>query len=128
MAADARLTALETLVLGRAAMGETRGDRPRSPTSGASAAAAASSTPRRSAPTATSPAPPPAPPPSAGARAFATLVHAAPGAEARLDAARALLAGADGVTAAATAKPGLLILRFLAADAAALARARSSAF
>jgi urease accessory protein len=51
-----------------------------------------------------------------GGRAFATLVHVAPGAETRLEAARAAL-GLDGVTAAASAKPGVLILRFLAADA-----------
>ena len=53
----------------------------------------------------------------AGARAIATFVHAAPGAETRLDQARALLAGQSGVTAAASAKPGILIVRFLAADA-----------
>ncbi len=52
-----------------------------------------------------------------GARAFATLLHAAPGAEARLGGARALLADLADVTAAATAKPGLLILRFRAAEA-----------
>ena len=40
MAADARLTALETLVLGRAAMGETLATRPLSRPAGASAATA----------------------------------------------------------------------------------------
>jgi urease accessory protein len=55
-----------------------------------------------------------------GARALATLVHVAPGAETRLDQARAHLAGLAGVTAAASAKPGLLVLRVLAAEAQAL--------
>ena len=54
-----------------------------------------------------------------GARAFATLVHVAPDAEARLAAARTALA-ADGVLAAASAKPGVLIVRWLAPDAQAL--------
>ena len=53
----------------------------------------------------------------AGGRAFATLILAAPGAEARLDAARDLLAGLAPVAAAASAKPDRLILRFLAPDA-----------
>ena len=46
--------------------------------------------------------------------------QAAPGAEARLEAARAALDGSRGVTAAASAKPGVLIVRLLAADARAL--------
>jgi urease accessory protein len=116
MAADARLTALETIVLGRAAMGErvTTGalsDQWRIRRAGrlvhAEALHAAGDLAAATAGPAT----------LAGARALATLVHAAPGADARLDAARALLAPLDGVTAAATAKPDLLILRFLAADA-----------
>ncbi len=64
-----------------------------------------------------SPPPPPGRRRSRGGRAFATLVLAAPGAADRLDAARALLAAADGVEAAATAKPDLLIVRFVAAEA-----------
>ena len=52
-----------------------------------------------------------------GGRAFATLVQVAPGAEARLDAARALLDGSRASLAAASAKPGVLIVRLLAADA-----------
>jgi urease accessory protein len=115
MAADASLTALETLVLGRAAMGETVttgaiSDQWRLRRDGrlvhAEALRAAGDLARATAGAAT----------LGGARALATLVHAAPGAEHRLDAARALLAVADGVTAAATAKPGILILRWLAAD------------
>jgi urease accessory protein len=116
MAADARLTALEAVVLGRAAMGErvTAGalsDHWRIRRDGrlvhAEALHAAGDLAAATAGPAT----------LSGARALATIVHAAPGADARLDAARALLAPLDGVTAAATAKPDLLILRFLAADA-----------
>ena len=62
----------------------------------------------------------------AGARAFATLVHAAPG---RRDpprrhprASSPISTPPHVVTAAATAKPGLLILRVRAARSAALAR------
>ena len=54
-----------------------------------------------------------------GGRAFATFVHAAPGAELRLEAARGMLE-VDGVLAAASAKPGVLIVRWLSADARAL--------
>jgi urease accessory protein len=116
MAADARLTALETLVLGRAAMGETVAsgafsDRWRITRAGrlvhAEALRAAGDLARATAGAAT----------LNGARALATLLHAAPDADARLDAARAILAGLDGVTAAASAKPGILILRFRAAEA-----------
>lgn len=120
MAEDARATLLETVVLGRAAMGETltdaaitdhwrvhRGGRlvhaealRLGPDIRVSARGRAT---------------------LGGARAFATLVHLAPGAEDRLGEARAVLGGAGGeVRAAATAKPGLLILRFLAPDAAPL--------
>jgi urease accessory protein len=116
MAADARLTALETLVLGRAAMGErvttgTLSDQWRIRRGGrlvhAEALHAAGDLAAATAGPAT----------MAGGRALATLVHAAPGADARLDAARALLAPLEGVVAAASAKPDLLILRFLAAEA-----------
>ena len=54
-----------------------------------------------------------------GGRAFATLVEVAPGAEARLEAARGML-DAEGVLAAASAKPGVLIVRWLGGDARAL--------
>ncbi len=115
MATDATLTALEMLVLGRAAMGETVttgaiSDQWRLRRDGrlvhAEALRAAGDLARATAGAAT----------LGQARAVATLVHAAPGAENRLDAARALLAQPEGVTAAVTAKPGILILRFLAAD------------
>ena len=51
------------------------------------------------------------------ARGVATLVHAAPDAEARLDALRAALAGYDG---GASAWDGLLVARIVAADGACL--------
>ena len=121
LAADARLTALETLVLGRAAMGETV--RPaRSPTSGASAAAAGSSTPRRCGSPATSPARPPAPrrspararsPPSSTSRPAPRPGSTRPAGSSP---------GTPGVTAAASAKPGILIVRFLARRRPPLAR------
>ena len=57
-----------------------------------------------------------------GAGALATLVLAAPDAEARLEQARALLADAP-CEAAASAWNGLLVARFLAPDAARLRRA-----
>lgn len=116
IAPGATLTALETLVLGRSAMGERlttgalsdqwrlhRGGRlvhaEALHASGDLAAAAAG------------------PATLAGGRALATLLHAAPDAHLRLDAARAALGTPEGVTAAATAKPHLLILRFLSHDA-----------
>jgi urease accessory protein len=113
---DASLIALETIVLGRAAMGErvltgALSDQWRIRRAGrlvhAEALFAEGDLARAVAGPAT----------LAGARAFATLILAAPGTEARLDAARGLLAGLAQVTAAATAKPDLLILRFLAPDA-----------
>ena len=55
-----------------------------------------------------------------GCRAMATLIHAAPEAGDRLAAARVTFAGLEGVTAAASAKPGVLILRFAAVDLAPL--------
>lgn len=122
MADDATLTALETVVLGRAAMGETVGsgaiaDQWRLRRGGrlvhAEALRAAGDLLRATTGPAT----------LASARALATILYAAPGAETRLDAARALLGAPEGVTAAATAKPGILILRFLAGDAALLRRA-----
>ena len=118
LAEDAELTVLESVVLGRAAMGETLRDATLTdhwrlrrngrlvhaealrlgPDIGAATASRAA---------------------LGGARAFATLVHRAPGAHHRLDAARALLEGI-GVPAAASARPDLLILRFLAPDGAPL--------
>ena len=114
MAADARLLALETLVLGRVAMGETvasglLSDQWRIRREGVLVHAEALRVEGDLARAIAGPAT------LSGARAFATLVAAAPGAETRLDAARALLAGCP-VSAAATAKPGLLILRFLAPE------------
>jgi len=59
---------------------------------------------------------------AAGARAIATLVHVAPDAEAGLDAVRVALEAAA-VEAGASAWNGMLVARLLAADAAALRRA-----
>jgi urease accessory protein len=55
-----------------------------------------------------------------GARALATLIHVAPDAEARLDAARECLASVNGCEAAASAWNGLLAVRFCAATVEAL--------
>ncbi len=117
MAEDSRLTLLETVVLGRAAMGETLTaahftDQWRLRRGGRLIHAEAlrlEGAPARGVAT------------LGNARAFATLVHVAPGAEARLDAARALLADPGPVTAAVTSpREGVLILRFLAPDNAPL--------
>lgn len=120
MAADARVTLLESFALGRAAMGETVRsghfvDQWRLRRDGRLVHAEALRLSGDFAPLA-------GPALLAGARAGATLVHLAPGADDRLDAARALLAAAadPAVAAAASAKPGLLILRFLAPDHAPL--------
>lgn len=56
----------------------------------------------------------------AGARAMATIVHAAPGAETRLDALRAAL---DGHDAGASAWDGVLVARIVAPDGARLRQA-----
>ena len=125
MAADARLLALETIVLGRAAMGERvatglLSDQWRIRRGGrlvhAEAVHAEGDLRAATAGPAT----------LRGGRSFATLLLAAPGAADRLDAARALLDGPEGFEAAATAKPDLLLVRFVAAEArplhAALAR------
>jgi urease accessory protein len=119
LAVDATFTGLETLVLGRAAMGETleRGaiaDQWRIRRDGRlihaealridgdfRAATAGSAT-------------------LGGCRALATLIHAAPDAGDRLASARAGIAGLDAVRAAATAKAGVLILRLVAHDLAPL--------
>ena len=55
-----------------------------------------------------------------GARALATLIHVAPDAEARLDAARECLVPVDGCEAAASAWNGLLAVRFCAVTIEAL--------
>ncbi len=116
MAEDAVLTALESVVLGRSAMGEVvatgaLSDQWRIRRGGrlvhAEALRVSGEILRAGAGPAT----------LRGARAFATLVHIAPGAETRLDGARAMLGGIEGVTAAVSAKPGVLIARWLAADA-----------
>ena len=113
MAADARLTLLETLVLGRAAMGETVGsghfaDQWRIRRAGrlvhAEALRLSGDVARAAAGPAT----------LNGARALATLVYLAPDAEARLATARALLVTLTGVEAAASLRENVLILRFLA--------------
>lgn len=119
MAADARLTVVEILVLGRAAMGETLteatfSDLWRIRRAGrlvhAEALRLGGDIARATAGRAT----------LAGARALATLVFVAPEAESRRDAARALLAGLEGVEAAASARDGVLALRLLSPDNAPL--------
>ncbi|MGF1660409.1 MAG: urease accessory protein UreD [Rubrimonas sp.] len=124
MAGDARLTAVEALVFGRSAMGErlTQGalsdqwrirrdgrlihaEALRIADFGHALAARAL---------------------AGGALASATLLHVAPDAADRLDEARALARDArrgEIVEAAASLKPGVLIARFLSADARALRRA-----
>jgi urease accessory protein len=118
MAEDARLLALECVLLGRAAMGETVAagaldDQWRIRRAGRLVHAEALRLTGDIASAGAGPAT------LRGARAFATLVHVAPEAETRLDAARAAL-GAEGVLAAATAKPSVLIARWLSPDAQAL--------
>lgn len=116
VAETATLTVLETVVLGRSAMGEhlTTGalsDQWRLCRGGrlvhAEALHAAGDLAAATAGPAT----------LAGARAIATLVHAAPDAHHRLGAARAILGALGGVTTAATAKPHILVFRFLSSDA-----------
>jgi urease accessory protein len=122
LAQDARLTLVETLVLGRAAMGETvtaahvtdqwrirRGGR----LIHAEALRLSGDIVRATGGPAT----------LRGARAMATLVHIGLDAETRLAPARALIAGMDGIHAAASLRGDVLILRFLAADHAPLRRA-----
>ena len=116
MAETAAVTALECVVLGRAAMGESVGsgflaDQWRFRRGGRLVHAEAL---RLDAFTGHGAAT------LRGARAFATLVHAAPGAESRLDPARAILAAAGDVPVAASAKRGVLIVRWLGEDARAL--------
>lgn len=115
LAGDAVFLGLETVVLGRAAMGEslTRvrlSDQRRIRRDGRielldifrldDAALARAASPALLGP----------------ARAFATLILSAPGAEDRLDAARGVL-DEPGVEAAASALPGRMIVRALAGDA-----------
>ena len=132
LAADARLTVLETLALGRAAMGETvrvgeYRDLWRIRREGRLVHAEAFRLGEDLGRAAAGPAA------LAGARAMATLVHAAPDAELRLAPARAALAettaaGSAGVEAAASLKPGgVLVVRWIAPDLAPL-RAALAAF
>ena len=129
MAADARLTALETLVLGRAAMGETLAHRRASPTSGASAAAAAcvhAEALRAEGDLARATA---GPATLGGARALATLVHVAPGAGARLDRRpRAARRARRACSPRPPPRGDVLVLRFLAPDLAPLRASARSAF
>jgi urease accessory protein len=119
LAPDAHLYALETVIFGRAAMGErvTHGhisDQWRIRRDGRLIHAEALHASGDFIPALSGRAS------LAGLRASATLVHAAPGAEACLEHARDQLAPEPGTLAALTAKPGLLIARFAAPDAAPL--------
>jgi urease accessory protein len=119
MAEDARLTLLETLVLGRGAMGETVGrghfaDHWRVRRRGRLVHAEAL---RLSGDVAAAGA---GPATLGGARALATLVHVAPDPEPALGRMRALLPRDAGVAAAASLKAGVLIVRLLAAEPARL--------
>ncbi len=125
MAGDATLLAIETVTLGRGAMGETvrngaLRDRWRVRRGGRLVFADAL---RLDAPIDESLARPAA---GDGARALATLLYAAPGAEDRLDAARDALAAKilteSGLDAGASAWNGLLVVRCVAKDAAPLRR------
>jgi urease accessory protein len=122
MATDARLTLLETLVLGRAAMGEvvTQGhysDQWRIRRGGRLVHAEALRLDGDLARIA------PGPATLRHARAMATLVHIGPEAEARLAAARDLAARVEGIEAAVSLRGDVLILRLLAPDHAPLRRA-----
>lgn len=116
MAADARLIALETLILGRTAMGEavTTGmisDQWRLRRDGhlvhAEALRAEGDLVRATAGAAT----------LGGARTLATLVLAAPGATDMCDSVRQLLESEADVAVGVSTKPDLLIVRLLAGDA-----------
>ena len=122
IAEDARFMALETLMLGRAAMGErvlggALSDQWRIRRGGRLVHAEALRLAGDLAAAVAGPAT------LGGGRALATLVEIGPGAADRLCAARARLAHLDGVAAAASAKDDVLILRFLAPDLAPLRRA-----
>lgn len=113
LAADARLTALETVVLGRAAMGETLRavffcDHWRIRRDGRLVRAEALRLDEAALAAGGDPAM------LAGGRALATLLCVEPGVEARLDAIRAMLAPSPPVTAATSARDGVLAVRFLA--------------
>jgi urease accessory protein len=119
IAHDARLTVLETVVLGRAAMGEAVAtgaisDQWRIRRGGrllhAEALRAQGDVARATAGPAT----------LDGGRAVATFVHVAPGAGARVEAARAMLKPRQGVLAGASARDDVLIVRLLARDLAPL--------
>lgn len=122
LAGDARLLALETLVLGRATLGErvlcgALSDQWRIRRDGRLIHAEALRLAGDLAAAVAGPAT------LGGARALATLVEVAPDAGDRLAAARARLAHLDGVAVAASARDGVLILRFLAPDLAPLRQA-----
>lgn len=121
MAADATLTLLEPLILGRTAMGERVAtghltDHWRIRRAGRLVHAEALRLGPSPADTAARPFA------LGGARAMACLVHLAPDAEDLLPRARAALDGAPGVQAAASAWDGRLVLRVAAADGQALRR------
>ena len=123
------LTALETLVLGRGAMGETVDDRARCRTSGASAAAGGWSMPRRCGSTATSRARPRARRPCAAAgRSRRSCTRRAGRRDAaRRGAARARRAS-DGVTGGGERQAGRADRALARAPRRGLARRRSSVF
>jgi urease accessory protein len=117
MAADSTLVAVETLVFGRALMGEQvrearlhdlirlrRGGRLVLHDAIRLDGAVASLLSRRAV--------------AAGHHVVATLIHAAPDAATRLDALRAALAGVAGVEAGASAWDGVLLARLVASDSA----------
>jgi urease accessory protein len=119
MAEDARLLALETLIFGRTAMGETVAagaisDQWRLRRGGrlvhAEALCAAGDLARATSGPAT----------LAGGRALATLLLAAPGAADKVGPIRNLLTEEAAVAAGASSKPDLLIIRLLSPDAQAL--------
>ncbi len=118
MAKDARFLGLETLVLGRRAMGETLtyadiGDHRRIWRNGRLLHAESLCYPKETGR---------ARKVTGGARAVASLIYVAPDAEARLAQARELL-NFDTVAAAASAWQGKLVLRFHAKDAQPLRKA-----
>ncbi|MGI4945074.1 MAG: urease accessory protein UreD, partial [Janthinobacterium lividum] len=118
MAGDARFLGVEQLVLGRAAMGERVSrlwlrDLLRLRREGRLVLHDALRVDGEAGPLGLAAA-------ARGARAFATVVLAAPDAEARVAAARALLAAAGGVEAGVSGWDGVLLARVLAPSGAAL--------
>ncbi|MDJ1158983.1 urease accessory protein UreD [Chelatococcus sp. SYSU_G07232] len=121
MAADATLTLAESIVFGRLAMGEVVADAAFADRwrIGRGGALVFAEDVRLSGDVA---ARLDRPAVGKGARALATVLHVAPGAEARLDEARAALEG-SACEAGASAWNGLLLVRLLSPDAHALRRA-----